>query len=86
MQLISEKTESANIVIVGAGIAGISAAYHLAVKQGMRNVVMIDERDPLTLTSDKSMECYRNWWPGPNDHMVCFMNRSIDLMEDKKHL
>ena len=56
MQLISEKTESANIVIVGAGIAGISAAYHLAVKQGMRNVVMIDERDPLTLTSDKSME------------------------------
>ena len=82
MQLISEKTESANIVIVGAGIAGISAAYHLAVKQGMRNVVMIDERDPLTLTSDKSMECYRNWWPGPNDHMVCFMNRSIDLMED----
>ncbi|HJO90863.1 MAG TPA: FAD-dependent oxidoreductase, partial [Anaerolineales bacterium] len=80
--MISEKTESANVVIVGAGIAGISAAYHLAVKQGMRNVVMIDERDPLTLTSDKSMECYRNWWPGPNDHMVCFMNRSIDLMED----
>ena len=82
MQLISEKTESADVVIVGAGIAGISAAYHLAVKKGMRNIVMIDERDPLTLTSDKSMECYRNWWPGPHDYMVRFMNRSIDLMEE----
>ena len=39
MQLISEKTESADVVIIGAGIAGISAAYYLAVKNGMRNVV-----------------------------------------------
>jgi glycine/D-amino acid oxidase-like deaminating enzyme len=69
-------------VICGAGIAGISAAYHLAVRHGLQNVVLVDERAPLTLTSDKSTECYRNWWPGPGDAMVSLMNRSIDLMED----
>jgi sarcosine oxidase subunit beta len=70
------------IVICGAGIAGISAAYFLSVRQGLHNVLLVDERDPLSLTSDKSNECYRNWWPGPGDGMVAFMNRSIDLLED----
>jgi len=68
-------------VICGAGIAGISAAYHLVVTHGVRNVVLVDERAPLTLTSDKSTECYRNWWPGPGNAMVSLMNRSIDLLE-----
>jgi glycine/D-amino acid oxidase-like deaminating enzyme len=45
-------------------------------------VVLVDERPPLSLTSDKSTECYRNWWPGPGDAMVRFMNRSIDLLEE----
>ena len=73
---------SANVVICGAGIAGISAAYHLAVKQSVKNVMLVDERAPLSLTSDKSTECYRNWWPGPGDAMVRFMNRSIDIVEE----
>ena len=71
----------AEVVICGAGIAGVAAAYHLAVKQGVRNVVLVDERAPMTLTSDKSTEAYRNWWPGPDDAMLRFMNRSIDLLE-----
>ena len=70
------------MVICGAGILGISAAYHLAVVQGVRDVLLIDERPPLTLTSDKSTECYRNWWPGPGDAMVRLMDRSIDLMDE----
>src|SRR5207247_1696537 len=45
-------------------------------------VVLGDEGWPLSLTSDKSMECYRNWWPGPGDDMVALMNRSIDLLEE----
>jgi glycine/D-amino acid oxidase-like deaminating enzyme len=73
---------TANVVICGAGIAGISVAYHLAVRHGVREVVLVDERAPLTLTSDKSTECYRNWWPGPGTAMVGLMNRSIDLLED----
>ena len=72
----------ADVVICGAGLAGIAAAYHLSAKQGIANVVLIDDRPPMTLTSDKSTECYRNWWPGPGDTMVRFMNHSIDLLEE----
>lgn len=74
--------ETAEVVICGAGIAGVAAAYHLAVRRGVRSVVLVDERPPLSLTSDKSAESYRNWWPGPGDDMAALMNRSIDLMED----
>jgi sarcosine oxidase, subunit beta len=74
-------TQRAHVVICGAGIAGIATAHALAVGHGMQDVVLVDERPPLTLTSDKSTEAYRNWWPGPDDAMVRFMNRSIDLLE-----
>ena len=73
---------SADVVICGAGIAGISAAYHLSVQHGIKDIVLVDDRPPLSLTSDKSTECYRNWWPGPGNAMVALMNRSIDLMEN----
>src|SRR4030095_14880937 len=73
---------TADIVICGAGIAGVSMAYKLAVKRGVKNIIIVDPLPPLTMTSDKSMECYRNWWPGPGDDMVRLMNRSIDLMEE----
>src|SRR4029453_5322518 len=73
---------TAEVVICGAGTAGIAAPYHLAVRRGMANVVIVDERPPLSLTSDKSAESYRNWWPGPGDDMVALMNRSIDLLEE----
>jgi glycine/D-amino acid oxidase-like deaminating enzyme len=76
---------AAELVVCGAGIAGVAAAYHLAVRRGVRDVVLVDERPPLTLTSDKSAECYRNWWPGPGDAMVAAMNRSIDLLEELAH-
>ena len=71
----------AEVVVIGAGIAGISAAFHLAVREGLSDIVLVEAGDPLALTSDKSTECYRNWWPGPGDAMVAFMNRSIDLLE-----
>ncbi|MES2523677.1 MAG: FAD-binding oxidoreductase [Gemmatimonadota bacterium] len=74
-------TRSAEVVICGAGIIGVAAAHALAVTHGIRDVVLVDEGTPLSLTSDKSTEAYRNWWPGPDDAMVRFMNRSIDLLE-----
>ncbi|HEY7470487.1 MAG TPA: FAD-binding oxidoreductase [Acidimicrobiia bacterium] len=70
---------SAEVLVIGAGIAGVAAAYELAVEQGVGRVVLVDSRPPLTLTSDKSTECYRNWWP--SKPMVQLMNRSIDLLE-----
>jgi glycine/D-amino acid oxidase-like deaminating enzyme len=74
-------SRNAEVVICGAGIAGIATAYHLT-RQGVTDIVLVDERPPLSLTSDKSTECYRNWWPGPGDAMVAAMNRSIDLLEE----
>jgi glycine/D-amino acid oxidase-like deaminating enzyme len=72
-------SSTAEVVICGAGISGIATAYHLAVTQGVKNVVIVDERPPLSLTSDKSSEAYRNWWP--DAMMVRLMNRSIDWLE-----
>ncbi len=73
--------KSADVVICGAGIAGIASAYQLSAEHGVKNVLLVDERAPLSLTSDKSTECYRNWWPGPGDAMVSLMNHSIDMLE-----
>ena len=73
---------NAEVLVCGAGIAGIAVAWELAVRRGQRGVVLVDERPPLSLTSDKSTECYRNWWPGPGDAMVRLMNRSIDRLEE----
>jgi len=72
----------ADIIICGGGIAGISAAWHLAARHGLSDILLIEEGSPLMLTSDKSTEAYRNWWPGPGDAMVRFMNRSIDILEE----
>jgi glycine/D-amino acid oxidase-like deaminating enzyme len=70
---------TAEVVICGAGIAGIATAYQLAVTHGVPHVVLVDERPPLSLTSDKSSEAYRNWWP--DELMVRLLNRSIDWLE-----
>ena len=71
-------TKTADIVVCGAGITGVAAAWYLA-KAGNPNILLLDEHPPLSLTSDRSTECYRNWWPDAN--MLALMNRSIDLME-----
>jgi glycine/D-amino acid oxidase-like deaminating enzyme len=72
--------ERASVVVCGAGVAGLSAAWHLAVRHGVRDVVVVDERAPLSLTSDKSTECYRNWWP--DAPMLALMNRSIEILDE----
>ncbi len=71
-------SQTADVVICGAGITGIAAAHFLS-KAGIRNILLLDERPPLSFTSDRSTECYRNWWP--DAEMLALMNRSIDLME-----
>ncbi|HVY00307.1 MAG TPA: FAD-binding oxidoreductase [Pseudorhodoplanes sp.] len=74
-------SQSSNrIVICGAGIAGIAAAYFLTAR-GAGEVTIVEPGHPLSLTSDKSTEAYRNWWPGPDWQMTAFMNRSLDLIE-----
>ena len=67
------------IVVIGAGVAGIATAYYLCTDFGKRSVVIVDGRQPMSFTSAQSGDNYRNWWPHPT--MVEFTNASIDLME-----
>ncbi|MBV8791046.1 MAG: FAD-binding oxidoreductase [Pseudolabrys sp.] len=75
-------TSRPKVVICGAGIAGVAAAYSLMTTFGVEDITVVDQGHPLSLTSDKSTEAYRNWWPGPDWEMTAFMDRSLDLIED----
>jgi glycine/D-amino acid oxidase-like deaminating enzyme len=72
-------SETADVAVIGAGCAGIAAAYYLVKDQQIRNVVLIDPRDPMSLTSAQSGENYRNWWPHPV--MTAFTDHGISLLE-----
>lgn len=72
--------KSADIAIIGAGILGISIAHYLVRNHGVKDIVLIDQGQPMAFTSAQSGENYRNWWPHPL--MTDFTNRSISLMED----
>ena len=76
---------TADVVICGAGIAGVATAYHLTTQHAVKRVVLIDQYEALTLTSDKGTQGYRNWWPGPDNTMLQLVSRSIDLMEAAAH-
>ena len=77
MATMSER--STEVAVIGAGIVGIACAYYLVKQQGIRNVTLLDPRDPMSLTSAQSGENYRNWWPHPV--MTAYTDHSIDLME-----
>jgi glycine/D-amino acid oxidase-like deaminating enzyme len=72
--------KNSRIVICGAGIAGVATAYYLAVKCRQRDVVLVDRLQPLSLTTSKSGENIRDFWPQPC--MASLSERSIELMEE----
>ena len=72
--------DSVEILVVGAGVAGIATAYYLCTQYQKRSVLLVDSRQPMSFTSAQSGDNYRNWWPHPT--MADFTNYSIDLMED----
>jgi len=71
--------QSTQVAVIGAGSVGIAVAYYLAIEHGLKRVVLIDHRDPMSLTSAQSGENYRNWWPHPV--MTAFTDHSISLLE-----
>jgi glycine/D-amino acid oxidase-like deaminating enzyme len=70
-----------DVVVIGAGIAGITTCHALR-NAGVDHVALLEPSAPLGLTSDKSTECYRNFWPGPDNAMAALVNRSIDRLHD----
>lgn len=77
--MTAEEAVAADVAVIGTGNIGIAVAYYLIEHQETRNVVLIDPRDPMSLTSAQSGENYRNWWPHPV--MTDFTNDSITLLE-----
>jgi glycine/D-amino acid oxidase-like deaminating enzyme len=69
-----------DIAVIGAGSIGIAVAYYLKQLRPSLSVTLIDERQPMSLTSAASGENYRNWWPHPV--MKQFMDHSIALLEE----
>lgn len=72
--------KQAGIVICGAGIAGIATAHALATRHARNDILILDPRPPMSLTSAASGENYRNWWPQPR--LSELSNRSMDIMEE----
>jgi glycine/D-amino acid oxidase-like deaminating enzyme len=75
----SEITEGVDVAVIGAGSVGIATAYYLVKEHQVTDVVLIDPRAPMSLTSAQSGENYRNWWPHPV--MTAFTDHSISLLE-----
>ena len=74
-----DRSLTTEVAVVGAGNIGIAVAYYLATRYSVRDVVLIDARDPMSLTSAQSGENYRNWWPHPV--MTAFTDDSIGMLE-----
>lgn len=73
------KANDVDILVVGAGLAGIATAYYLATDHKRSRILIVDSEQPMTFTSAQSGENYRNWWP--HRMMAAFTDHSIDLME-----
>ena len=68
------------IAICGAGIAGVSAGFYLSRILPDVDITLIDKNQPVSLTSSKSGENFRDYWP--HQSMTSLSHRSIELMQD----
>lgn len=75
---------NSTIVICGAGIAGVATAYYLLKERNDINVLLIDKNQPLSFTTSKSGENFRDYWPQKS--MRRFMSDSILLMQELRAL
>ncbi len=73
------RVKNAHIVVCGAGIAGIATAYYLAIKYHQKNIILIDKNMPMSLTTSKSGENFRDYWPQPC--MTALTGHSVRLMK-----
>lgn len=67
------------VAVCGAGIAGIATAFYLSKKHGIEQVFLIDKNLPMSLTTSKSGENFRDYWP--QESLGQLVRRSIELME-----
>ena len=75
--------KKSSIIICGAGIAGVASAYYLLKKQKGITVILIDKNQPLSFTTSKSGENFRDYWP--QKPMRDFVSDSIHLMNELRN-
>ena len=73
-----------SITICGAGIAGVATAYYLLKKNKNIEVILVDKNQPLSFTTSKSGENFRDYWP--QKQMRNFVSDSILLMQELKEM
>jgi glycine/D-amino acid oxidase-like deaminating enzyme len=71
---------SNHTLVLGAGIAGVAVAWQLAMAGQGAGVLLLDRQQPLSLTTSKSGENFRVYWP--HACMAALAERSIELMHD----
>ena len=69
------------IVVCGAGIAGIATAYYLVKNNNNLKVILVDKNQPMTFTTSKSGENFRDFWP-----QKCMRDLSIHSINLMKNL
>lgn len=72
--------KSADVVVVGAGIMGLSVAYHLAREQGVRNVCVLDASYLCGGASGRNGGGVRAQWS--NERNIRLMRQSLELFRD----
>ena len=68
------------IAICGAGIAGLATGYFLSTLLPDSKIILIDKHQPMSFTSSKSGENFRDYWPHPS--MEALSSHSIALMTE----
>src|SRR2546430_16474583 len=66
LAIVMERTSS-EVVICGAGIAGVAAAYHLAVRRGGRDARPLGGGPPPPPPPANTAQGDPQPWPGPGD-------------------
>lgn len=75
-----QKKTNNSIAICGAGIAGVATAYYLKKSDPSAQIVIIDKQQPLSFTTSKSGENFRDFWPQKS--MQQLSTHSIRLMQE----
>ncbi|KAF1334864.1 Oxidoreductase, partial [Globisporangium splendens] len=80
------KKAAGDVVVVGAGVAGCSAFYHLAKLNRFNRAfkpILVDALPPLSLTSANGSFSYRNWFPSDDEApMRELVTQSIDELDE----
>lgn len=74
----SDLPATADLVVVGGGIVGAATAFY-ASRAGLRTVVLEARPGLATLTTTRSLECFRAQWEEPEN--VAMMRESIAVFE-----